>query len=141
MGSYFKSRRGLRQGDPLSPLLFDIAADALAQILKTAVHNKNIEGLAGGWLKGGVVCLQYADDTLVFLKKEIEMIKRFKLIVICFELVSGLKINFDKSELFELGEATDRFQNMVGIMGCRKGEMPFKYLGIPLGEDNLKVED
>ena len=36
VGPYFPSRKGVRQGDPLSPLLFDIVVDALATMIKQA---------------------------------------------------------------------------------------------------------
>ena len=45
IGSYFQSGKGVRQGDPLSPLLFNLVADALAKIIQQAQRNGLIQGL------------------------------------------------------------------------------------------------
>jgi Reverse transcriptase (RNA-dependent DNA polymerase) len=44
--SYFKCQKGLRQGDPLSPFLFNLVADTLSKILKSAQQGSFIEGLS-----------------------------------------------------------------------------------------------
>ena len=46
-----------------------------------------------------MVILQYADDTIICIKDDIEMAKNLKLLLYLYELMSGLKINFDKSEI------------------------------------------
>lgn len=46
IGPYFKTHQGLRQGDPLSPLLFNLAAEALTLLVQRAERNSLIEGLA-----------------------------------------------------------------------------------------------
>lgn len=50
---YFKTFRGLRQGDPLSPLLFNIVADALSALLDKAVTKKHITGVLSDLIPGG----------------------------------------------------------------------------------------
>jgi retron-type reverse transcriptase len=45
IGSYFQNRKGLRQGDLLSPLLFNIVADMLQTLIIRAKENGQIEGL------------------------------------------------------------------------------------------------
>lgn len=57
--------------------------------------------------EGGLVCLKYTDETLcrIFFVS----LKHFELLIVCFELVSGSKINFDNSEMYELGEETNNF--------------------------------
>jgi len=45
IGNYFRSFKGLRQGDPLSPLLFNIVGDALSEMLNLAKKNGVITGL------------------------------------------------------------------------------------------------
>jgi hypothetical protein len=55
-----------------------------------------------------------------------------KLILSLFEQLSGLKINFHKSELFCFGKAKDEEDDYRCIFGCEIGSLPFKYLGIPI---------
>jgi hypothetical protein len=50
----------------------------------------------------GLSILQYADDTILFLGDELEQAKNLKMVLCDFEELSGIRINFDKSELFYL---------------------------------------
>jgi hypothetical protein len=65
--SYFKPGKGLRQVDPLSPLLFNLVVDVFTRILSKAAIKGYIHGLFTNRLPEEVVSLQYADDTLLFL--------------------------------------------------------------------------
>jgi hypothetical protein len=62
MGSYFKSRKGVRQGDPVTPLLFNLAADCLAKMVQIAQENNLVKGLISDIIPRGVAILQYVDD-------------------------------------------------------------------------------
>jgi hypothetical protein len=55
-----------------------------------------------------------------------------KLILAFFEQLSGLKINFHKSEIFYFGKAKDDENSYRAIFVCEVGSLPFKYLGIPI---------
>jgi hypothetical protein len=55
-----------------------------------------------------------------------------KLILCLFEQLSGLKINFHKSELYCFGRAKEQENEYRHIFGCEIGALPFKYLGIPI---------
>ena len=67
--SYFKPRKGLRQGDPLSPLLFNLVADIFTRMLVKAARNNLVSGLMPQVIEGGIISLHYADDTLLFFWK------------------------------------------------------------------------
>lgn len=54
---YFRTHRGLWQGDPLSPLLFNLAADALAHIFDKAKAQGYIKGVVPHLIIGGVTHL------------------------------------------------------------------------------------
>lgn len=68
--SYFKPGKGLRQGDPISPLLFNIVGDALSRMLAKASSRGLIKGVLNDFREGGIISLQYADDTILFSKTE-----------------------------------------------------------------------
>jgi hypothetical protein len=55
-----------------------------------------------------------------------------KLFLSAFEQLSGLKINFHKSEIFHFGEAKDYESQREQLFGCSKGSYPFRYLRIPM---------
>jgi len=60
----FTPQRGLRQGDPLAPLLFNIVAEALTGLMREAIHKKLYTAFAVGKDNIPVSILQYADDTI-----------------------------------------------------------------------------
>ena len=89
----------MRQGDPLSPILFNFVADCLSRMFRKAQRNNLICGLADNLIEKGVVALQYADDTIVCLKDDLEVARNMKLLLYLYEMMSGLRINFAKSEV------------------------------------------
>jgi hypothetical protein len=81
---------------------------------------------------GGLSILQYANDTILFMEHYLEKARNLKLILAAFEQLSGLKINFHKSELFYFGEAWDSAADYAELFGCGQGQFPIRYLGIPI---------
>ena len=67
IGSYFQTKKGLRQGDPLSPILFNIVVDMLAIIIARAKEDGQVKGVVPHLVEEGLSILQYADDTIIFL--------------------------------------------------------------------------
>jgi hypothetical protein len=105
--NFFRTFRGLRQGDPLSPLLFNIVADALSIMIDTGVKKNHITGVLSDILPGGISHIQYADDTIIMIDGSEKSILNLKTILYCFEWLSGLRINFHKSEVYVFGFEKD----------------------------------
>jgi hypothetical protein len=68
---------------------------------------------------GGISILQYADDTILFMEHDLEKVLNMKLVLCIFEQLSGLKINFHKSEFF-FGKAKEVENEYKIIFGCDK---------------------
>jgi hypothetical protein len=79
VGRYFHTFKGLRQGDPLSPMLFNIVADMLAIMIESAKSDGLIEGVIPHPVDGGISILQYADDTILFMEHDLEKAQNLKL--------------------------------------------------------------
>jgi len=138
---FFKPGKGLRQGDPLSPLLFNLVADVFSRMLMKAARQNLISGLLPQVMGGGVVSLQYADDTLLFLEDDIEKAQTLKWLLVCFEKMSGMKINYDKSDLLTIGLSPDSANNYAKVFCCKLSDFPIKYLGVPLHFTKLRRVD
>lgn len=85
--------------------------------------------------------LHFAGDTLLFLKADKKMILSLKWILLCFENLSGLKINFDKSEMVALNLDDSEGQELASLLGCKVVELPIMYLGVPLHWKKLQLDD
>ena len=132
IGPYFQTKRGLRQGDPMSPILFNIVVDMLPLLIKRAKVDGQIRGLIPHLIDDGLFILQYAHDTIIFLDHDLEQAKNMKLLLCAFEQLSRLKINFHKSEIFCYGHAKEMEDEYTTLFGCNAGEYSFRYLGIPM---------
>jgi hypothetical protein len=68
--------------------------------------------------------LQYADGTIIFLDHDPEQAKNLNLLVCAFEQLSGLKINFHKSEVFCYGALREMEASYPSLFGCNSGDYP-----------------
>jgi hypothetical protein len=96
---FFSSTNGLRQGDPLSLILFTVVMEALSRVLIATME----KGLLTSFLVGSrnneelvVSNLLFADDTLIFCDANPLQIQYLRHLFFCFEEVSRLRINLAK---------------------------------------------
>jgi hypothetical protein len=80
---FFSSSRGLRQGDPLSPLLFVFVMEALSRMITQAVSG----GLLEGFLVGNVSIshLLFADDTLILSSARTSQLQNLQSLFFCLK--------------------------------------------------------
>jgi hypothetical protein len=74
-------------------------ADVFSKMLIKATNGGLISGLLTRFRAGGIISLQYADDTQLFLENDLEKALNLKWVLSIFEQMSGMGINFDKCDL------------------------------------------
>jgi hypothetical protein len=95
----------------------------LGILIKRAKVNGQVEGLVPNLVDGGLSILQYADDTLLFLEHDLEKAMNLKLLLLSFEQVFGLKINYHESEVFCFGQAFEAKDQYQHLFGCKRGNI------------------
>ena len=133
-GPILSCSRGLRQGDPLSPLLFLLVMEVLSRMLR-----KVEEGLIRGFRAGSnaadglsISHLLYADDTILFCDADPDQLIYVRMVLTCFEAVTGLWVNMAKSEMVSVGEVQN-ISELADSLCCHIGGLPLSYLSMPLG--------
>jgi hypothetical protein len=124
---------------PSVPLLFNLAADALAHISGKAKAQGLIKGVVPHLIQGDLTHLQYADYTVLLCEGDDRSIQNLKFLLYCFEWMSGLKINYHKSELVSFGLSQEEEDKIVNKLNCEVGVFPMKYLGFPISDIRLGV--
>ena len=137
---YIRCKRGLRQGDPLSPLLFALAADTLSAMFTHALKSKVLVGVPIG-SSGSISHLQYADDLIIFSAGGQEDLQIFKLMLYLFEGSSGLTINFSKSCLYSTNYGFQPNAASAAILNCARDCLPLTYLGVPISGRRPRRQD
>ncbi|XP_052114148.1 uncharacterized protein LOC127745457 [Arachis duranensis] len=136
----FKMERGLRQGDSLSPFLFVLVVDVLSRMIGEAVRNGRISPLLVGRDNIELSHLQFADDTILLCPPDEETVRNYKRLLRCFEMMSGLSINFEKSNLIPVNCRPEWVTRMCQLLGCQETALPVRYLGISLGANPRLVK-
>jgi hypothetical protein len=128
----------VRQGDPISPIPFIYVADVFTKMLIKAAAKNHITGLMHNLINTGIVSMQYADDTLLFLKNDISSAINLKWLLSCFEQMFAMRINFHKCDLIAINMEDEIAQNVSQTLSCGLGQFPMKYLGVPLHYKKLR---
>lgn len=118
-------------------MLFNIVADALSAMLTRASEAGLIQGVVPHLIDGGLTHLQYADNTVIFLEFFVQSLQNIRLILTCYEAMSGMKINFDKSEVYTVGLEDSDQQRVVEILNCKLCSFPMIYLGMPVSSSKI----
>lgn len=130
----FSVSKGLRRGDPMAPFLFLIVAEGLSGLIRNAVSLGEYEQyVIRGGVEVAVSHTQYADDTILMGKLSAQNAFVMKCILRCFEMVSGLKVNFYKSCVMGIKESNSTTNLVASLLNCKVGTIPFKFLGILVG--------
>ena len=128
--SYFKLTRGIRQGCPISALLFILVVETLAIKIR---QEKSLHGIKINNIE--LKLCQLADDTTLFLKDRNSIGKAFTILK-KFELNSGLKVNMEKSTIVPIG--TSKYKKFAVPKECNKVPViakEFKTLGVWFSEN------
>ena len=130
---FFKSSRGLRQGDPISTALFVIGAEVLSRSLNTLAEYKRFRPFKVPRGCSMVTHLAYADDVVIFtsgLKASITLVKG---VVDEYCAFSGQRVNCQKSCYLVHPTLSLQRRAMIGMVtGFSYKSFPIKYLGCPL---------
>lgn len=129
----FSPNRGLRQGDPLSPLIFNLVGEVLSLLLNKAMSLGLFDGISLPGCKLKLSHLQFADDVLLFISGGDQSLLGIKRVLQCFQILSGMKINFNKSHLHGFRQNAAFISEWAELLGCQEGGSSFKYLGASIG--------
>jgi hypothetical protein len=134
--SYFNITRSVRQGCPISALLYILAAEPLARSFMKANEASHIKGIEIVGSSVESLIYQHADDTTITVTEEAAIEKSLELFSI-YSAASGGKINYNKTELLALGAA------QIGPTLARKIKVQSEnivVLGVCLGKNKLICE-
>ena len=130
-------QRGLRQGDPLSPMLFILVMDVLNSLFIKAES----EGLLLPLLSTGQRLSLYADDVALFIRSNEQDLQLTKNILAVFGEASGLQTNLQKSCVIPI-QCDEEFHGVVNnTLHCATANFPTTYLGLPISNKKLRKCD
>lgn len=139
LGQPIKHRRGLRQSDPLSPMLFILAMDLLQQLLQQATVEGLLTPIGESPIK--MRTNMYADDIVLFVRPIASDITNLRQILQCFGEATCLCTIFQKSEIYPIRCDDLDITAVLGDMRARQGQLPCKYLGLRLRIGRLHRTD
>ncbi|KAH1045709.1 hypothetical protein J1N35_036493 [Gossypium stocksii] len=131
-GEVFTLKRGLRQGDPLSPFSFLICNEGLSTLLKIAREEGSLRGVKVSRRSPQITHLLFANDCVLFGEATDRGVGIFEKILKEYEVCSRQCVNYGKSTIFFSSNTTDSarlaISNRLGVKWANYSE---KYLGLP----------
>ncbi|XP_022002776.1 uncharacterized protein LOC110900170 [Helianthus annuus] len=138
---FFKGKRGLRQGDPISPYLFTLVMEILTAILQQTVRIDSSFKFHNKCERQQIINLCFADDLFIFARGEIVSARCIMKALNSFSKMSGLAPNVQKSTVFFSNVPSFVKTATLNIMSFIEGSLPVRYLGVPLISSKLLYKD
>jgi hypothetical protein len=129
---YLNCSRGVRQGDPISPLLLCLAEDVLSRGISNLVNSGVLDQIKGTRHFKVPSHTFYADDLMVFCKGKLSGLKELKKLFNNYALQSGQVISTAKSTIYSGSITHGRLNIIVDLLNFKVGALPFNYLGVPI---------
>ncbi|KAK3220709.1 hypothetical protein Dsin_014679 [Dipteronia sinensis] len=120
-------------GDPVSPFLFNIVLEGLSSLFRKVSDLVLLRGTSFNDNSVHISHLQFADETILFLKPNLEYLLNSKRIFRCFELVAELRINFHKSCVVRVAKKVASDTRWANAFRCRSAELPIIKRKVGLG--------
>ncbi|XP_057760557.1 uncharacterized protein LOC130980933 [Arachis stenosperma] len=125
-------QRELRQGDPLSPYLFILAAESFTILMEKAARDNLISGIRLAPTAPPITHLLFANDCIIFTGAQEDEIYQLIQIINKYTEASGQRINTEKSGLIFGSQVPIQSRvNIEEITGMASWEDPGRYLGLP----------
>ncbi|GJX47932.1 RNA-directed DNA polymerase, eukaryota, reverse transcriptase zinc-binding domain protein [Tanacetum coccineum] len=138
---YFNGRRGLRQGDPISPYIFTLVMEMLNLILKDEIRKEKEFKYHFGCKQLKITHLCFADDLIMLCHGDITSVNTLKKALDKFSALSGLYPNLGKCIMFCGSLDNDTKDEISNIFPFKKGKLPVRYLGVPLVTKKIGIAD
>jgi hypothetical protein len=134
-------RRGLRQGDPLSPMFFVLVMDVLSSLFKLADSRGLLllQGLDEANIRNKLSL--YANDVVLFVRPVVEDLNCVKVILDCFGAASGLVATMHKRCVIPISCDVPSIQQGCSILNSTSAAFSCTYLGLLISDKKLKKLD
>lgn len=132
----FDAKKGSEARRPYIPLPICVSDGVLEQSIKTIGENPNFN-FHPKCAKLSIIQLGFADDLLLFCRGDVASVRYLIEHFLHFSTISGVIANPAKSSVHFGGMNTYVQQEILQILGFTKGELPFKYLGVPLSSKRV----
>ncbi|XP_062080606.1 uncharacterized protein LOC133785378 [Humulus lupulus] len=136
----FKGEKGLRQGDPMSPLLFVIVMEYLTRLLAYYSDKKGF-GFHPLCKHIRLTNLCFADDLIMFCKGNVSSVRKIHEAFTVFCDSTGLSANKSKSHIYFGGVKDPIKAQILEMLQMEEGSFPLSYLGVHLRPTKWKASD
>nr|XP_009624162.1 uncharacterized protein LOC104115277 [Nicotiana tomentosiformis] len=138
---FFKSTRGVNQGDPLSLALFILAAEALSRGLNDLHRNLYFCGFGLPKWSPKINHLSYVDDMIIFSSLDATSLRLVMEVLRAYETASGQLVNTAKSSVYmHHSTSMEVVTKVERITGIGRHDFPFTYLGCPILYSRRKMD-